>query len=267
MQPQRKGFTLLELLIVVLIIGILAGLLLTALSSAKTRTDVAVARSQINAIAAALAMYEQDQGRYPRLTNRTSPYFYQDDSPALYMALMNRSTLRLGGGANSPYLENWKPESIGIMNVSFIDPGAGTRMGSNASAPGWTGVQLLDPADYAKVKTPGYQDTYRNGAGTQRLVLLDPWGNPYHYREWASLRQSLKDTAIMTPVDRGGSMSAAPAALQQGPPPVSDTSSGATQVVEDVPHNPESFDIWSNGPNGINEFGHPNSDDVTSWTN
>ena len=36
--------------------------------------------------------------------------------------------------------------------------------------------------------------------------------------------------------------------------------------VFDRPHNPESFDLWSNGPNGINEFGHAESDDVTSWS-
>jgi prepilin-type N-terminal cleavage/methylation domain-containing protein len=266
-QSNRRGFTLIELLIVVAVIGILAGMLLGALGSAKTRTDIAVARSQLNAISAALAMYEQDQGRYPRLSDRTGTAPYLDDCPALYMGLMNRSTLSLGGGANAPYLENWKPESIGLLNTGMLDPAAGTRMGSDASAPDWTGINLLDPNDYAKVKTPGYQTTYRNGGGSsQRLVLLDPWGNPFHYREWASLRQSFKDTAIMTPQDRGGTMKAAPSTYAQGQPPVSDATSGATQAVNDLPHNPESFDMWSNGPNGINEFGHPDSDDVTNWS-
>ena len=38
-----------------------------------------------------------------------------------------------------------------------------------------------------------------------------------------------------------------------------------TGPVDDLPHNPESFDIWSNGPNQVNEWGFPESDDVTSW--
>ena len=51
MRARRSlGFTLLELLIVVAIIGVLATLILSGLASARRRTQIAVARTNISAI-------------------------------------------------------------------------------------------------------------------------------------------------------------------------------------------------------------------------
>ena len=37
--------------------------------------------------------------------------------------------------------------------------------------------------------------------------------------------------------------------------------------IKDQIHAPDRYDIWSNGPNGVNEYGFTGSDDVTSWGN
>ncbi|MDF1662812.1 MAG: hypothetical protein P1V97_13630, partial [Planctomycetota bacterium] len=63
-------------------------------------------------------------------------------------------------------------------------------------------------------------------------VILDPWGNAYHYREWASKRQDWAAKAAQGPA---------------GP---------------DACMNPAGFDLWSNGPDGVNNFGDPDSDDL-----
>ncbi|MDR3109695.1 MAG: prepilin-type N-terminal cleavage/methylation domain-containing protein [Planctomycetaceae bacterium] len=60
-----KGFTLVELMVVVVIIGILAGLLTVAVNSARNMVNQSVAKVELNGIAMAIEAYKQKYGEYP----------------------------------------------------------------------------------------------------------------------------------------------------------------------------------------------------------
>jgi general secretion pathway protein G len=60
-----SGFTLLELLVVLVIIGLLAGYVAPRYFSQVGKSEVKVAQAQINAFEKALDTYRLDIGRYP----------------------------------------------------------------------------------------------------------------------------------------------------------------------------------------------------------
>src|SRR5262245_20805247 len=64
-RSRAKGFTLLELLVVVVIIGLLAGFVAPRYFSQVGKSEVATAKAQIDALEKALDQYRLDVGRYP----------------------------------------------------------------------------------------------------------------------------------------------------------------------------------------------------------
>jgi prepilin-type N-terminal cleavage/methylation domain-containing protein/prepilin-type processing-associated H-X9-DG protein len=59
------AFTLVELLVVIAIIGLLAAMLLPALSSARQAADSAVCRSNLHQLSLGISMYVMQEGAYP----------------------------------------------------------------------------------------------------------------------------------------------------------------------------------------------------------
>jgi general secretion pathway protein G len=62
---QAKGFTLIELIIVVVILGLLAGLVVPRLFKHVGQAKIATAKAQISAFQTALGAYKLDTGKFP----------------------------------------------------------------------------------------------------------------------------------------------------------------------------------------------------------
>ena len=62
---HQKGFTLIEIMVVVVIIGILAALVVPKVMGRPDQAKVTVARGDLKAIASALEMYRLDNRSYP----------------------------------------------------------------------------------------------------------------------------------------------------------------------------------------------------------
>jgi prepilin-type N-terminal cleavage/methylation domain-containing protein len=66
---RQKGFTIVELLIVIVVIGILAALVLNTFSGVQRRARDTERQTDITSVATQLEVYFQDNGKYPTPAN------------------------------------------------------------------------------------------------------------------------------------------------------------------------------------------------------
>jgi prepilin-type N-terminal cleavage/methylation domain-containing protein len=69
LKKAQRGFTIVELLIVIVVIGILAGLVLNSFQGVQARARDTERRTDINSMATQLEVYYNDKGGYPSATD------------------------------------------------------------------------------------------------------------------------------------------------------------------------------------------------------
>jgi prepilin-type N-terminal cleavage/methylation domain-containing protein len=110
-RPSQTGFTLVELLVVISIIGMLAGLMSVAIPRAMEGGKKAKAKGELSSIVTAVKAYKQEYGRWPGSTTNTGDTTFQDAN--------SKSLLSALSGTNNALVEN--PKSVRFLEGASTD--------------------------------------------------------------------------------------------------------------------------------------------------
>jgi len=164
-----SAFTLIEMLTVIAIIGILAGILLPTLHMVRKKARITQAASDIAALGQALTAYNADFGAFPPdsaacLPSGAGEAFEDLDNPnEIVVWFLTREYVRTGG-AGEPNLSEteWT-----------VGPKDAIKINARITA---AGSPYLDVP--TKARRDYDQDNFHE--------FVDPWGRPYMYKAYPS---------------------------------------------------------------------------------
>lgn len=149
---SSHGFTLIEVLTVIVIILIIAGWVITAFGPANKKAADARAKSEIQMISNACENYKADNGEYPREPGKTEGTGESPIDPKIH---------------GNPQAANYKASTLALYNLL-----AGATSGN--LRPDQDKKSYLNFSSYKNMLGGPKQ-------GTQVQFLQDPFGNSYGY--------------------------------------------------------------------------------------
>jgi prepilin-type N-terminal cleavage/methylation domain-containing protein len=251
---RLRAFTLIELLTVMAVIAILAGLILSISGFVTKKAAMARAQTEISALGLACENYKTDNGTYPNLV-----------PPATSgLTATGTSTVNTSAYTSNVPSDNLDPKTMGNPSTTYTgQPGSPTSyttaslelyvaLTGDVSLSG-TGGGPGSRNYISDFRQDAYGRAYTNVSvsGTNPVQYLgDPFGNPYGYSTANAFFQQYEQT------------------LSNGAQPKTTTPPG---------YNP-TFDIWSTGGSTSNPYsgggasapgtaGDPALGWVTNWKN
>ncbi len=155
---NKTGFTLVELLVVISLIGFLTAILLPAIAKVKDRAIKTKVRSTVERLAMALVTYQSEHGEYP-------PDGIDNNNAALPSGIE--------GNVEGIFVANEKSRYVDGALVRYLDGDAENDANKNPSKPQPQYFEFL-------VQNMG------KGADNNHPTFLSAYGTPFFYNELES---------------------------------------------------------------------------------
>lgn len=138
MRMRNKGFTIVELLIVVVVIAILAAIATVSYTGVSTRATEAIVRADLNTLAKQVEAYKVTEGQYPPIINSGALNPMPDMELVLKRAGLYQATRFVGATETAPksYVFCSSPDASRLIIVSVAPIIKSTSMATANDAVG-----------------------------------------------------------------------------------------------------------------------------------